>query len=229
MAEEFLFSDLLKQIEGSTGFSALPQGEYDVEVTQATAGKTGTSKSKITVRYRVLNGPHQNRNIFEDHVISPANPNAMVIFFRKMQALGLGHDYFAQNPPLEKVAKDLHGVKVRVRLGVRTWNDQERNSILATMPLGGSAVSGPAVPSAPAPARQMPPMPQAAPPLPPPAPPAAPAAAPPAPAPAPPVPAPSLPPPAAAVSPADEPQEPEAPPEPPEEPKMPKPPPGMPF
>ena len=225
MPEEFLFSDLLKTVEQTTGFTALPQGEYDVEISQATAGKTGTQKSKISLRYRVLSGPHQGRNVFNDHVLSPSNPNAMVIFFRHMAAYGLGHDYFAANPSLERVAQDLNGKKIRVRLGVRLWDGAERNSVLAIMPLGaGTSSSGlPPMPSpvSQAPERPAPPLPQAAP-LPPP--------------PAPPMPAATVPVPA--VNPLPEPAamtkqeengaaEPE-----PEEikpPAMPKPPPGLPF
>jgi Protein of unknown function (DUF669) len=220
----FNFSDLLKTVEQTTGFNALPANEYDVEIVSSEARKTGSGKSKIAVRYRVLSGPHQGRNVFNDHVLSPGNPSAMVIFFRHMNAYGLSNDFFAANPPLDAVAKELMGKKVRVRLGVRTWNDVERNSILQITPL---TASGPgSLPSAfgqvpvPSPAPHHappPPLPRSAP-LPPPVP-----------APAPPV-APPLPQPAAMQPPAPEPEpEPEAAAPEPERPKMPQPPPGMPF
>lgn len=234
---EFNFSDLLKTVENTTGFNALPANEYDVEIVSSEARKTGSGKSKIAVRYRVLSGPHQGRNVFNDHVLSPGNPNAMVIFFRHMNAYGLSNDFFAANPPLDAVAKELMGKKIRVRLGIRTWNDVERNSILAITPLTdrGAAPLPSAYGSAPVPtprpaSAMPPPLPQSSP-----LPQATPhhvqhhAASPAPPAPAPSI-APPLPPPAAMQpepAPAPEP-EPEPAPE-PERPSLPKPPPGMPF
>jgi hypothetical protein len=149
--EEFVFSDLLKKAESAGGgFSALPAGEYEVTIESAEVRKTGTGKSKIAVRFKVTGGPHNGRAVFNDFVLSPGNDNAMVIFFRQMSALGLKSEYFSQNPSLEQVAKDLAGRRARLRLGVRTWQEVERNSVLGIMPAAGpqagafgSGASGP--------------------------------------------------------------------------------------
>lgn len=154
--EDFSFADLLKEAE-KTGFSALPANEYDVTIHNAEAKTTGSGKRKITVTYKVASGPHQGRNVFNDHVISPGNPNALVIFFRQMKSYGLGSDYFAMNPPTEQIAKDLVGRKIRVKLGIRTWNDTERNSVLSIMTSGSG--TGSPVMATPMPPAPMPPMP----------------------------------------------------------------------
>jgi hypothetical protein len=145
MSEDFSFSDLLKAAESAGGaFEPLPNGEYEVIVETANATKTGTGKSKIVARYKVVGGPHNNRTVFNDHVLTPANANAMIIFFRQMSALGLKSDYFSQNPSLEKVAADMAGKRVRLRLGTREWQSVKRNSVLAILPSTGTpgAVAG---------------------------------------------------------------------------------------
>lgn len=200
--EDFSFADLLRQAE-QVGFSALPAGEYDTQVVSAEARRTGTGKNKIAVRFQVNGGPHNGRSIFNDFVLSPQNTNAMVIFFRQMSAMGLNTEYFAGNPSLDKVAADLVNRKQRLKLGVRTWENVERNSVLSIMPAregsvpGGfqgfmsspvSPVPAPSHVHAPAPAPVPAPAPapasSAAPPPPPPPPAAAPVPPPPPPAPA---------------------------------------------
>jgi hypothetical protein len=151
MSEDFSFSDLLKQAESAAGgFEPLPNGEYDVSVDTATAGKTGGGKAKIAVRYKVLSGPYANRLIFNDHILTPGNPQAMVIWFRQMSAMGLKNDYFSANPSLEKIAADLKDRKLRVKLGTRTWQNVERNSVLAIMPFAGPQTVAPGLPMTPA-------------------------------------------------------------------------------
>jgi hypothetical protein len=150
MSEDFSFSDLIKQAENAGGaFEPLPNGEYETVVETADARKTGTGKSKIVVRYKVKGGPYNNRTVFNDHVLSPGNPNAMIIFFRQMSALGLKSDYFSQNPSLEKVASDLIGKSARLRLGTREWQSVKRNSVLAILPATGGIPPVAGLPPAP--------------------------------------------------------------------------------
>jgi hypothetical protein len=184
MSEDFSFSDLLKQAENAGGaFEPLPNGEYEVVVDTATAQKTNTGKSKIAVRYKVQGGPYNNRTVFNDHVLTPGNPNAMIIFFRQMSAVGLKSDYFASNPSMERVAADMIGKKARLRLGTREWQNVKRNSVLAILPSTGSPGAVPGLPAAPS--FSVPP-PLSSMPIPPAPVPVAPAPVPPAPVPEPP-------------------------------------------
>lgn len=189
MTEEFKFSDLLKAAD-SSGFGQVPVGEYDVRVDNAEIRQTGTGKQKIAVRFKVTSGPHNDRSILNDFVLSPGNPNAMAIFFRHMGALGLDAGYFSQDPSLQRVAADLRGREARVKIAMRSWQGVERVSVEQVLPSrngsgaipGGFAPPAPgftpaAPPAAPAPPRIPPPPPvQAAPPPPAPAPPPVPEA-----------------------------------------------------
>lgn len=150
MSEEINFADLLNQAEKSGfSFSALPASEYDTKILSAEVRQTGTGKNKIVVRFEVTAGPYQGRNIFNDFVLTTANSNAMVIFFRQMAAMGLDSKYFSRNPSLQQVAQDLVGREQRLRLGIRNWQGVDRNSVLQIIPAGGGAQVATAPPGAP--------------------------------------------------------------------------------
>jgi hypothetical protein len=103
----------------------------------ASVRQTGTGKNKIVVRFEVTSGPSAGRAVFNDFVLTPGNPNAMVMFFRQMKNLGLDQAYFSRNPSLQQVAQDLTGRAQRLRLGIRNWQGVDRNSVLQITPLDG--------------------------------------------------------------------------------------------
>jgi len=142
----------LQQAADDAGFGVIPAGEYEAVVKTAEHKKTGTGKDKIAVRFSVTSGPSEGKSVFNDFVISPDNGTALGFFFRHMKALGLGPDYFATNPDLGKVAGDLVGRNCVVVVGIRQWNEEDRNEIKGIKPSGAVA---PAMPGAgPAPAAQ---------------------------------------------------------------------------
>lgn len=192
------WGDLLNDAGGAgDSFEPLPPGDYDFVISQADATQTQNGKTMYKVRAKVEgNGPHAGRLVFHNFTISPESPNALAIFFRQMNVLGLNREFFAQNPSDHHVAEELKEKRFRGQVVIKTWNNQEQNEIkqFYTAVSGGTPTPGSGIPSpSPAPAAG-PPVPQAAPPAPPAAPPApAPAApyaapavqaAPPAPAPA---------------------------------------------
>jgi len=130
---------------------------------------TGTGKDKIAVRFSVTSGPSEGKSVFNDFVISPDNGTALGFFFRHMKALGLGTDYFASNPDLTKVAADLVGRNCVVVVGIRQWNEEDRNEIKGIKPSGSAAstagpVAGPQPTAQPQPTATRPqPAPQAQP------------------------------------------------------------------
>lgn len=229
------WQDLLNDAGGAgDSFEPIPSGDYDFEISQADATQTQNGKTMYKVRCKVESGPHANRLVFHNFVVSPENPTALAMFFRQMNVLGLNRDFFNSNPSDHQVAESLLGKRFRGQVTIRTWQNQDRNEIkqfftAVSGALGnGQAVPGPS--SAPAPA------PQASTPSPAPAPAPAPEysapptpAAPPAPAPAPaPAPEPVAQPETPAVeTPAAPPVEPQAAPEAPkvETPNVPAPPP----
>ncbi len=129
----------LQQAADDAGFGVIPAGEYEAVVKTAEHKKTGTGKDKIAVRFSVTGGPSAGKSVFNDFVISPDNGTALGFFFRHMKALGLGPDYFASNPDLGKVAGDLVGRNCVVVVGVRQWNEEDRNEIKGIKPSTGAA------------------------------------------------------------------------------------------
>jgi hypothetical protein len=116
----------------------------------------------------------------------------MAFFFRKMKAIGLGEDFFSQQPNDSQVTAALQGRTFRGKVEIRNWNNKDRSEIKEFYPAstGGNNFGVPSAPQAAIPTTQ-PYAPQQAPaPAPAPQPQAAPAPAPqqapmPAPAPAP--------------------------------------------
>ena len=142
-------------------FEPLPDGDYDCAIESANSKTSSNGKLMFECKFTVTSGPHNNRKIWNNFVISPENPNALSFFFQHMNVLGLGQDFFASNPPPEHVAQALVGRTCRLKVGRRTWNGQIRNEVKAVMPaisgvgLGGPVMQGPApaaTPPQPAPA-----------------------------------------------------------------------------
>jgi len=223
------------------GFEPLPKDSYDVQITKAEATKTSNDKVMFKMTMNVVAGPHTNRKLWANQVVSPESPPALSMFFLAMKNLGIGNEEFAANPQPEQLASIMEGKYARVQVTIKEYpkgsgsmrNEVDRiNPAVVTGGPGGGQGAAPmmaAAPAAPAPAASAPAAPVAAPapvaaapaPVPaapaaaPPAPPAAPA---PAPAPAPAAaPEPPAAPPAAAPAPAT-PQAPPAAPQPPAEP-----------
>jgi len=155
----------LQQAADDAGFGVIPAGEYEAVVKSAEHKKTGTGKDKIAVRFSITSGPSEGKSVFNDFVISPDNGTALGFFFRHMKALGLGPDYFATNPDLGKVAGDLTGRNCVVVVGIRQWNEEDRNEVKGIKPSGGAAApltaasAGPQPMAAPQPTAQPQPMP----------------------------------------------------------------------
>jgi hypothetical protein len=178
------WGDLLQDAGGAgDSFEPLPSGDYDFEISQADATQTQNGKTMYKVRCKVESGPHKDRLVFHNFVVSPENPNALAMFFRQMNVLGLNRDFFAANPSDHHVAEALQGRRFRGQLTIKQWQGQDRNEIKQFFTavdgtLGnGAAIPGPSAAYVPAPAAT---------PTPAPAPQPAPAyAAPPAPAPQP--------------------------------------------
>jgi hypothetical protein len=132
----------LKQAADDAGFSVIPAATYNVIVKKAEAKKTGTGKDKINVQFVVSDGPYAGKPVFNDFVLSPENGTALGFFFRHMKALGLGAEYFAANPPLPAVAAALVGRPCQVEVGVRVWNEEDRNEVNKILPpLGGAGIA----------------------------------------------------------------------------------------
>jgi hypothetical protein len=188
------WADLIKDASASgASFDPLPDGVYDLKVVEASTATTAKGKTMYKVKAEVQTGPHARRLLWDNLVVSPESPNAMAFFFRKLKAIGLGHEFFSTEPTDAAIVAALSGRVFRGKVGSRTYNDKTSNEIQEYLPATqGGLPAGAVAPGAPAPAAAAPvAAPPAAAPAPAPAPqgfPQAPAAAP-APAPAAPAPA----------------------------------------
>lgn len=173
------WGDLVKDAGESASYDALPDGDYDLVVVEATAKVTQTGKTMFAIKAQVQNGAHAKRLVWDNLVITPDNSAALGMFFRKMSALGLGREFFASNPSNAQIEAAMAHRAFRAQVGSRTWQGQKKNEIKMYFPAAGAATPGAPAAAAPAPAPA--PAPAAAPaPAPAPAAAEAPVAAPPA-------------------------------------------------
>ncbi len=143
--------------------------DYDLEVVEAEYKKAGTGKDMWKVQSKIIGGAFNNRRIWDNVVLDPAN---LPWFFEKMAAMGLTIDYFKTKPDNNAVAAALKGRKFRAKITQKTYNGEIQAEIKKY--LGNVAVAAvPGTTSEPAPAPAASPAPAPAP-----APSSAPAAAP---------------------------------------------------
>lgn len=143
----FSFTDLQK-VASSAGFDLVPDGTYEALIdTGAKTKKSGNGKDMIAVAFKIQSGPQAGKGrVFHNFVISPDSPNALAFFFRHMKVLGLDDKYFATNPPLDQVAKDLEGKSCTIEVGHREWNGTDRNEVKTIKKsAGGNAAVAPSV------------------------------------------------------------------------------------
>jgi len=168
------WNDLSKDAgDTANTYEPLPDGDYELVVAEATATVSQSGKTMFKIKAQVESGPHAKRLVWDNLVVSPENPTALGIFFRKMSALGLNQDYFSQGPSNAQIEQTIKGRRFRGQVGSRTWQGTKRNEIKNYYPhqAGSPAAAGTPAPSA---AAAPPPAPA---PAPAPAPPPAPAAA----------------------------------------------------
>lgn len=139
MTEPIRFGDLYK--ENKDALKPLPDGEYMAVVSDAEATKSQNDKPMIRLKLLVTTAAGTKKMVATQMTVSVENPTALGIFFRQMEAFGIGADYWASNPTLEQVANVMRDKSIRVVLGTSTWNDQPRNDVKNYLaPLGGPQI-----------------------------------------------------------------------------------------
>ena len=107
--------------EAGTQLQPLPIAEYDMEVSASEAAKSSNGKIMFKITWRVITGPYAGRVAWGNITVSPENPNALAIFFRQMDALGLNEAYFNTNPSPDQIATDLVHRQARIKLTHREY------------------------------------------------------------------------------------------------------------
>lgn len=138
---------LKKQAEDAT--KPVPKDWYDLQVIKAEQKTASTGSLMISCQFRVDSGPQAGKTgIFNNFVFSPENSFALAMFFRNLEAFGFDDRFFGQleengidiETGLSIIAAQLPNRYVRAELGVKTWNNQDRNEIIGvTTPTGNYA------------------------------------------------------------------------------------------
>lgn len=141
--------------EGGGSFEPIPQGDYDLLITNPSHKVSQGGKKMYVVEATVQGGPYNGRKIWDNLVVSPESGTAMGYFFKKMKAIGLPVDYFQSQPSDDQIVNDLRNRTFRAKVGIKNYLGKDSNNILEYYPAAGGVI--PATPGA-----AMPPM-QAAP------------------------------------------------------------------
>lgn len=121
-----------------------PDGDYNVIVFESVATTSSNGKPMIKIKARITDGPKKDKPVYSQFVVSAENAIALKIFFQHMAAFGLNADFFAQNPPMDVVAKNLMNRGAMFELGTRQWGGADRNEVKSVKPLpaGGPTIPG---------------------------------------------------------------------------------------
>lgn len=125
------------QREAATA-GVVPDGDYSTICVQASAVQSSNGKPMLKTKWRITEGPHKDKPVWTQFVISAENAVALRIFFQHMTALGLTQDYFATNPAMADVAKALENRVCVMTIGTRTWQGSDRNEVNSVRPVDPS-------------------------------------------------------------------------------------------
>lgn len=151
MTQGIDFGALMQQM--GQQLEVIPIGDYDVVVKSAEARTTNDgSKPQLRVKFAVENGPQAGRTLWNSFTLSQENPNALLIFFTQMKALGLGPEFWSQpGITMEHAAQALLNRRARVNVGHRPYQGNMQPDIKRiNPPLGGAmggVAPGPGVPA----------------------------------------------------------------------------------
>ena len=143
------WSDLVKEAGEVGNYEPLPDGDYDLKVTEATAKVSQSGKTMFSLKTEVQAGPHAKRLVWDNLVVSPDSSAALGMFFKKMSALGLNKAYFDQNPSNAQIEQALIGRSFRGQVGSRVWQGSKKNEIKMYYVLPTDATAAPATAPAP--------------------------------------------------------------------------------
>ena len=140
------WGDLIKEAgDTAGGFDPLPDGDYDLQIVEATAAVSQSGKTMFKVKAQVQTGAHAKRLVWDNLVVSTDNPTALGIFFRKMNALGLGREFFATSPTNAQIEAAMKSKFFRAQVGSRTWQGQKKNEIKAYYTVANAASAVPEI------------------------------------------------------------------------------------
>jgi hypothetical protein len=140
--------------EGAKEFAILDPGMYSFVVKDAAkVGQTSKENPKFTINPSVESGPRANARVFHDFIVSDSAYAMKNFFFGDLAILGLGAEFFNQNPTEQQIAQALQGRRFVAEVFHEEGNNGKtyarlRNFAGATSAPPGAGVPG-GLPSAP--------------------------------------------------------------------------------
>ena len=129
------WSSLLAEAgDSAQDFTVLPASDYDVKIIKAEAKLASTGKIMFAITCEVTSGPYAKRRLWSNLVVSPANPTALGIFFRQMNAIGIDPKFFTSNPSDDQVAAALLNKEFRAQVAVKPYQGSDKNEIKGYFP-----------------------------------------------------------------------------------------------
>jgi hypothetical protein len=168
------FGDLLKKAEESgASFEVLEAGKYAAKIIESNHQPSSNNKPQIKTRWEVIAGPKAGfKGLWNYFTLTTDNPNALAIFYRQMQSLGITTEFLQTlasldpDTAMKHIAGALLGRAALIDVVVDTeWNNNKIKRInplppeYASMtsavsqadPFAQAAASVPAPPAAPIP------------------------------------------------------------------------------
>lgn len=145
MTEVFNWGDMMK--DADEALQPVPKGVYSVVVDKCEYKPASTGKPMWVIIFRVTEGPHTNRTIYFNLVLTKDKPMALRMFFLNVKALGIDQSFFATNPAPQTIADALVGKRARVDVDWRLYQGQNRENVKTISPAGGMFADGTGVPS----------------------------------------------------------------------------------
>jgi hypothetical protein len=151
------FGDLYKDA------TTIVTGTFDGLVVEATAVESSNGKPMIKAKLQVEGGKHHGRTYWRNIVVSPESSGAMRMFFVTMKAFGLEGDYFAANPTMDQIARDINGKRCRFTVDKREFQGVDREDVTKVEPpstalagIPSPVASGPTMSGIPSPSAGIP-------------------------------------------------------------------------
>lgn len=137
------WKDLIGKAEPMQDFAPLPAGPYEVEVESAEYKQTSTGKDMFMLTFKVVEGAHAGRKVWNNIVISPESPTALGIAFRDLATLGVSAEFLGTEPDHAAICAKMVGGRATATVIIRK-DDPTRNDVKGVRPSGGSAAFAPA-------------------------------------------------------------------------------------
>lgn len=131
------WKDLIGKAEPMEDYKPLPADNYTVVVETAEYKPTATGKDMYMLSFKVTEGAHAGRKVWNNIVISPESPTALGIAFRDLATLGVTAEFLLTEPDHSAICAKMIGAAAKATVIVRK-DDPTRNDVKGIRPVEGA-------------------------------------------------------------------------------------------